>query len=90
MLYPILIATCGIALLSFLGALETVLRDFPGLIVGCGAGFAFELISVRWMIRSFGANGASYAHISATVLGSIIMLARILYLNFGKPREENV
>lgn len=90
LLNPILIAICGISLLSFFGALETIVRDFLGLILGCGIGFISELISTRQLIRSFGINGASYAHILATVLGCIVMLARILYLNFGESRGKSI
>ena len=90
LLTPILVAICGVALIAFLGTVETVLRDFLGLIVGCGVGVAFELASAQWLIRTFGANGASYAHISATTLGSIIMLVRILYLISRKQRESHI
>ena len=88
LLTPILFATCGVALIAFFGMVETVLRDFFGMILGCGVGLAVELSLSYPLIRSFAGNGASYVHLIASAVGSAIMLIRILYLVRRKGKES--
>lgn len=88
LLTPILFATCGVALIAFFGMVETVLRDFFGMILGCGVGLAAELSLSYPLIRSFAGNGASYVHLIASAAGSAIMLIRILYLVRRKGKES--
>ena len=88
LLTPILFATCGVALIAFFGMVETVLRDFFGMILGCGVGLAVELSLSYPLIRSFAGNGASYVHLIASAAGSAIMLIRILYLVRRKGKES--
>lgn len=85
-LTPILFGIIGIALLSLLETLTVILRDFVWLLIGCGIGLASELALSYPLIRSAGANGASYVMIIATALASVILLFRILCLA-GKRKE---
>ena len=86
MLTPILFGIIGIAFLSLLETLAVILRDFVWLLIGCGIGLASELALSYPLIRSAGANGASYGMIIATALASVILLFRILCLA-GKRKE---
>lgn len=90
LLTPILLATCGVALIAFLGTVETVLRDFFGMILGCGVGLAAELSLSYPMIRAFAGNGTSYVHLIASAVGSAVMLIRVLYLVHRKGKERAV
>lgn len=88
MLTPILFGIIGIAFLSLLETLAVILRDFVWLLIGCGLGVISELIFVSLLIRSCGANGASFGLIMATVSASAILFCRIMILAGKNERRK--
>lgn len=87
LLLPILLAISAYAFFCFLCMLEIVVRDFAFLLLACGIGLGCELLLTgAWLARS-GANGASGSFIAATLLACAVLLGRLLYLLFAKPKK---
>ena len=88
---PIIISTILLSFLGFLCMVEIVVRDFVGIIVGCGVGaFSAGVLSFI-MINRFSAQGTSYAIIIATSAAIIITaasLARKIYIMKSKQTQE--
>ena len=72
---PIIISTMLLSILGFLCMIEIVMRDFIGLIVGCGIGAIAATILSFVLINSFSSQGASYAIIISTTLAICIIAA---------------
>lgn len=87
MLIPILISIFACAVFAFLCTLGVVLRDFVGLLVACGAGLVCEVVVTGRWIELSGINATSYGYILASCVGAVILLARMLYILYGKHKK---
>lgn len=79
MLTPIVIAIFVNSIFILLCVLESVVRDFKGLLVNCALGIVIEFALSERMIVNFGPNGTSYTFIISSVIATIGMLICMLH-----------
>lgn len=89
LLLPILFAIFASAYFAFLCTISVVLRDFRWLLGACIAALCVECIITAPWIRAAGLNATSYGFILSSVLGILVLLARMLYILFKKADKES-
>lgn len=91
LLIPILFCTLATTYFAFFGMLETVVRDFKGLIIGGALGTVICCCFTPFAIDSFGINGASYGMIAGGGAGAVyLMAALVIRLNKAQKNETEV